>query len=64
MPNEKDESCEQSEPRLILFVGRARQVGTGPVIGNIFLPDPPPRKVAGEAAGDGHARPTDWQWMP
>ena len=29
--NEKDESCEQSEPRLILVVGRARRVGTEPV---------------------------------
>ena len=52
-PNEKDESCEQSEPRLILVVGRARRVGTVPVRGDIFCRSLLRGWVAGEAAGDG-----------
>jgi hypothetical protein len=60
-PNEKDESCEQSEPRLILVVGRARRVGTVPVTGNIFVPVPPPRMGRGGGGRRWGARRTDWQ---
>jgi ribosomal protein L17 len=62
--NEKDESCEQSEPRLILVVGRARRVGTVSVRGDIFLPVPPPRMGRGGGGRRGGARRTDWQWTP
>jgi hypothetical protein len=30
-PNVKDKSCERSEPRLVLVVGRARQDAAGPL---------------------------------
>ena len=36
-----------SEPRLVLMVGRARRVGTEPVIGNIFLPTLPREAIPG-----------------
>ena len=40
----KDNTCERSEPRVVLMVGRARRVGTEPVRGNIFLPTIPRRR--------------------
>ena len=48
----KDNSCEQSEPRVVLMVGRARGVGREPVIGIIFLPTSPREAIPGMVVGE------------
>jgi len=48
----KDNSCERSEPRVVLMVGRARRVGTEPVIGIIFLPTSPREAIPGMVVGE------------
>jgi len=52
MPNVKDKSCERSEPRLVLVVGRARRTAAGPLIeANMFFGVAPRASAAGSADG-------------
>jgi hypothetical protein len=58
-----------SEPRLVLMVGRARRVGTELVIGNIFLPTIPRVAIPGDGGRRGSGSvaelgldPADFSW--